>query len=360
MAYAERRDGHLTGFWYGEVGNSRQDGQSRLRRRFETRREAEGWEEYVKKVGSEPPGFVGATNGLLFSEVAAECARAGGPTGKWKRGRSISDANRRYKAVAYFGHMPVAAIETTHIDAWVQELEKQPGKAGEYLDGDTINRYLAALSGILSWAHKRKIIKGKPAIPWQPKTGGRILWLTEAQEDALTGNMLAHALPHMMLTVQVLCASGMRWGEFASLEPQHVTMDANGTHAWIALDRTKTDTPRDIPIDAHLGRDLARMLRDGTRPSYMDFRLQLAKSVEAVGIDSSFTIHCLRHTTATRLAQKNVNISKIKAFMGHKAIQTTERYIHLNKRSLLEVANNLSPRRGEMVSKDHNQEPVSS
>ena len=56
MPHAEKRDGKLTGFWYGEV-DRRHKGGERFRRRFETKGKAEGYEAYVKATGEEPPGL---------------------------------------------------------------------------------------------------------------------------------------------------------------------------------------------------------------------------------------------------------------------------------------------------------------
>jgi hypothetical protein len=52
VASPEKREGKLTGFWYGEVDRRNKGGQ-RFRRRFETKREAEGYEAYVKAAGCE-------------------------------------------------------------------------------------------------------------------------------------------------------------------------------------------------------------------------------------------------------------------------------------------------------------------
>ena len=54
MPHAEKRDGKLTGFWYGEV-DRRHKGGERFRRRFETKAKAKGYEAYVKATGEEPP-----------------------------------------------------------------------------------------------------------------------------------------------------------------------------------------------------------------------------------------------------------------------------------------------------------------
>jgi hypothetical protein len=50
-----KRDEKLTGFWCGEV-DLRPQGRERFRRRFETKRAAEGHEAYVRAGGEESSG----------------------------------------------------------------------------------------------------------------------------------------------------------------------------------------------------------------------------------------------------------------------------------------------------------------
>ena len=68
MAYAEKRDHKLTGHWYGEVV-LKVTGE-RFRRRFETKRGAEGYEAYVHATGEEPATFTDARlAGPTFKET---------------------------------------------------------------------------------------------------------------------------------------------------------------------------------------------------------------------------------------------------------------------------------------------------
>ena len=45
--------------------------------------------------------------------------------------------------------------------------------------------------------------------------------------------------------------------------------------------------------------------------------------------------HTLRHTTASRLVQKGVQLVVVKEIMGHKSIQITMRYAHLQPANLV-------------------------
>jgi site-specific recombinase XerD len=50
------------------------------------------------------------------------------------------------------------------------------------------------------------------------------------------------------------------------------------------------------------------------------------------GIDPNLSVHCLRHTFATWLIGRGVNIVRVKELMGHSDLKTTLVYTHLPKR----------------------------
>lgn len=54
----------------------------------------------------------------------------------------------------------------------------------------------------------------------------------------------------------------------------------------------------------------------------------LKKLIEKVGIDNKVTQHKLRHTYATRLMEKDVQLVSIQALLGHEIIATTQIYTH--------------------------------
>ena len=61
---------------------------------------------------------------------------------------------------------------------------------------------------------------------------------------------------------------------------------------------------------------------------------------EALGLsqDKQFVIHACRHTCASRLVQKGVNLRVVQEWLGHKTIQMTMRYSHLSPANLQEAA----------------------
>jgi integrase len=331
--YPERRAGKLTGKWIAEVT----DHGERRRKRHETQAEAERWCGFIKLTGAPPPEQTVVAE-HTFGTVAAEALEH---HPGWQADRDPSRGQRLDYVIEVFGKdTPITNIKTTDLDKMVKTLKGRPGKNGK-LSAATINRYLAIASAVLTFAHKRAYIAGVPAITWQKEEGKRIHWLSEEVEEAIVAFMLSCGQREAALTVEVLTRTGLRWSEFESLEPGMI-----GTE-WIRLDQTKTDVPRDVPIDPALGARLKYMVVSKLVPPYYTFSKLLKAALKSAGQSEALTVHCLRHTTATRLVLKGVNLAIVQKFMGHRSINTTLKYTHVTPDALAEASKILSPRAGQ-------------
>jgi integrase/recombinase XerD len=58
---------------------------------------------------------------------------------------------------------------------------------------------------------------------------------------------------------------------------------------------------------------------------------------EKAGISKTVGIHSLRHSFATHLLDKGTDIKYIKDILGHFNIRTTERYLHVSKKQLVNI-----------------------
>jgi integrase/recombinase XerD len=66
---------------------------------------------------------------------------------------------------------------------------------------------------------------------------------------------------------------------------------------------------------------------------------QLAKAKANIKKDASF--HSLRHSFATHLLEKGLDIRHIKDLLGLFSIKTTERYLHVKREQLINIASPL-------------------
>lgn len=57
------------------------------------------------------------------------------------------------------------------------------------------------------------------------------------------------------------------------------------------------------------------------------------------GINKDVGIHSLRHSFATHLLEKGIDIRYIKDLLGHLSIKTTEKYLHVKKETLINIPN---------------------
>ena len=81
-----------------------------------------------------------------------------------------------------------------------------------------------------------------------------------------------------------------------------------------------------------------RLLFEGQgRSTYSTRSIQqiFKRALHKAGIYKRATPHSLRHSRATHLSDAGVDIYKIKDFLGHNNIKTTEGYLHLAKQSLV-------------------------
>ncbi len=221
-------------------------------------------------------------------------------------------------------------VDTQSIDRVIKEL--RAGALGRKpVTDSTINRYLSHYNTWLKWlsARKhRKVPMSEVTIDWQEEDEGRIRWITLDEEADLKRLLPAKCWK----IVKVAIETGCRRAELLGAEPGQL----NGTklHLW----KTKTKTPRTIPMEPYVARMLKDLLTDGM-PSESELRYQWDKAKAAMGLsnDDDFVFHACRHTCATRLVEAQVNLKVIQNFLGHKVIQTTMRYAHVHDGMLLDA-----------------------
>lgn len=75
----------------------------------------------------------------------------------------------------------------------------------------------------------------------------------------------------------------------------------------------------------------------GERYSIRSAQIIFHNAKQKAGIHKTISFHGLRHSFATHLLEKGVDVKYIKEILGHFNIKTTERYLHVKRESLVNI-----------------------
>ena len=264
---------------------------------------------------------------------------------EWKYQKSADHTyNRAQKVVDYFGEStPLESITSYSLEAYSLHLRnvEQNGPA-------TINRKMAIISKILSYAHRHEVIKFKPRVNSQREPDGRMKYYTKEEEEAITNKMVELNSPKnyfccLCVFFRILVDTGMRRGECLSLEWEDIDFKKNQ----ITLpdpDQIKAALPRSIPMTTRVKKIFTKRRVDkcDRRKPFLFTSHQIDKEVQKfkdkvygsdepyMDIEDVALFHTCRHTFISRLLQKGVPLTTVRELAGHRDISTTMRYAHLS------------------------------
>lgn len=248
----------------------------------------------------------------------------------------------------YFGDSKLSAITPKKISDYKALRYSEEAKPA------TINRELAMLSKAFNLAFKEwEWISVNPVnkVPKEKENNERDRWLTDEQERRLLGNAPQWLRDIILFDLH----TGLRQGELLSLQWDRVDL----FRKIIIIQESKNGKPRTIPLNQialnilmekakvrNLKSDVVFLSNAITKIDRHNLRRAFNIAVKKAGIQD-FHFHDLRHTFATRLAQRGIDIYKISKLLGHHSIEMTQRYTHHCPDSLkdgvqiLEVGHNL-------------------
>jgi site-specific recombinase XerD len=232
---------------------------------------------------------------------------------------------------------PLWHLELEDYLHWL-EAERQNGSTET-----TLAKYLSHVRGLLEYAWRsgrsqRNVLDGFSLAHTARRTPPKSLTLEEAE-----GLIEATAVPgptarRDRLLVLLLYGCGLRTDELCSLDVAHVNRERRELLVW----KAKGDRPRAVPIpDGVYTELLAYLLEHGKRGPL--FRTTIRKSrlrvhdvcaivraaARRAGLPDSVTPRTLRHSFATHLMDRGVDLAVIASLMGHRSPQESGVYLHV-------------------------------
>ena len=217
-----------------------------------------------------------------------------------------------------------------------------PLRSGRTRKPATANRYLAALSRVLTVAVKELgWLESNPAFRVErlPESKGRTRFLSDEERDRLLAACRADSNALLYPAVAMALGTGGRKGEILGLRWSDVTLKPG--HELVTFRDTKNTETRSVALEGialdairlqrtrrMLGSDFVFPSRDGSKPAYLREAFERACAAAEV---HDFRFHDLRHTFASYLAMSGATLAEIAEAMGHKTLAMVKRYAHLSQ-----------------------------
>lgn len=141
--------------------------------------------------------------------------------------------------------------------------------------------------------------------------------------------------PLQTIILHLCYACGMRRNEAVELKTNDIDLE----NCLLYIRKGKGRKRRVIPFTKQVKKDIEfflsveknkteNLLNITEKRIYVEFKYLLKKA----GLDNQkFTLHCLRHTIATQLLEQGMELEKVRDFLGHEYLGTTQIYTRIQK-----------------------------
>lgn len=215
------------------------------------------------------------------------------------------------------------------------------------IESSTVNRYFAALKKTLNMAYKEwEIISGVPFIKMSSEEVNARTTVITPQEETLMIHHLRGKNKAMSNDIadlfEILLGSGLRLSEALGMT---YSKNVDFEHNVIMLHdkrKIKNKQLRTVPLTNRVREILEQRKASGSDNVFnlniYSTEQAFARAKRELGITNpEFCFHACRHSYASRLVEKGIDLYSVKHLLGHKVITTTERYAHMNKSKLQEA-----------------------
>lgn len=266
---------------------------------------------------------------LLFSDFMDEYLELWSKVKK-KTSTYNRDSTRARRLNQTFGEKLLSEITQRDVERYLADRQQEGAGSA------TRNRELCLLKNALRKAADWGYLRSNPAgtVKQERESPPEFTFLAEEEIDAL----LANCAPNLTALFTLAIHTGLRRGELFRLEWR----DINFETGLITVRDTKNHETRYVPMNRLVREALQRQPRRIVKQKVCPLVFPgpkgellttvwkgFAGAKRRAGITRHVRFHDLRHTFASHLTMKGVDLRTVAKLMGHKDIKVTMRYAHL-------------------------------
>jgi integrase len=219
---------------------------------------------------------------------------------------------------AHFGSKPISEISNKDIEEWRSKLIPS-------LQPSTLNRILTTLKSIFSKAVEWGKLGTNPATKIRKLRGEnkRVRFLSDHEVKTL----LDSASPRLKDFIVMALNTGMRKDNLIGLRWEDIDFPNWVIHVL----KTKSGKAYEVPINNNIRELIKRKAKNKIDDKVLDTRnlRREWKAAMPVSEIKDFCIHDLRHTFASHLAMKGIELFTIMRLLAQSDIKSTQIYAHL-------------------------------
>ena len=275
-----------------------------------------------------------------ISEISAKVCGILQRTHSVKTIKSLKSASNQF--IIAIGDIKASSVESKHMEFFLSSKKK----ATQW----SMLKYYRAINSIYNHAIRLELLNENPFKKVIPPRPAPVPPLYMSVDDIQ--NIFKIMNPSFRRLCTFALVTGMRMGELLNLKWEHI--DLANKRVLVQNTRTfytKNKRNRVIPLsdiaisvlaEIHERREYVFMTELNLRWTENYATHMFKRCVLNAKLNPRYHFHTLRHTFASWLVQKGVNIYEVKELLGHSNITTTQIYAHLEPETLHNTVNKIS------------------